>query len=342
MKELFVSGLAARENDTITEFFAAVSRQLRSKTDGSAYLALVLADRSGQIEGRLWEAATAGEFAQGDVIKLRGTVCRYNEKLQIKIEKIRRAEPDEYTLSDFVPNTTYDIGALWVQLERHADSLANPHLRGLVRAFLDDPEIAGRLRQAPAAKSLHHAWIGGLLEHIVSLLDLCDVTAAHYAAQGFSLDRDLLITGAILHDIGKLEELRWGTSFEYTVEGQLVGHISIGMGMVGSKVAAMPDFPPRLRLLVQHMILSHHGKLEFGSPKLPMIQEAIVLHYLDDLEAKMQTVRTELARSVGCGRGAGEMTDWVRALERPVLDARAFLDQDAGPARGPQEQEEAG
>lgn len=329
MKELFVSGLAARENDTITEFFVAASRQLRTKADASAYLALVLADRTGQIEARLWEAATAGEFAQGDVIKLRGTVCRYNEKLQIKVEKIRRAEPDEYTLADFVPTTTHDIEALWAQLEAHAASLTNPHLRGLVRAFLDDEAIAARLRQAPAAKSLHHAWIGGLLEHIVSLLDLCDVTAAHYAAQGFSLDRDLLLTGAILHDIGKLEELSWGTSFGYTVEGQLVGHISIGMGMVESKLAALPNFPPRLRLLVQHMILSHHGRLEFGSPKLPMIAEAIVLNHLDDLEAKMQIVRSAIEKAKDGGQPAGEMTDWVRALERPVLDARSFLDQDA-------------
>jgi 3'-5' exoribonuclease len=327
VKELFVSGLAARENDTITEFFVAAGRQLRTKADASAYLALVLADRSGQIEARLWEAATAGEFAQGDVIKLRGTVCRYNEKLQIKVEKIRRAEREEYSLADFVPTTTHDVEALWAQLEAQAASLTNPHLHGLVRAFLDDEAITARLRQAPAAKSLHHAWIGGLLEHIVSLLDLCDVTAAHYAAQGFSLDRDLLMTGAILHDLGKVEELSWGTSFGYTMEGQLVGHISIGMGMLERKLASLPEFPPRLRMLVQHLILSHHGRLEFGSPKLPMIAEAIVLNHLDDLEAKMQIVRSEIDKAKDSGRAPGEMTDWVRALERPVLDARAFLDQ---------------
>ncbi|HEY0785659.1 MAG TPA: HD domain-containing protein, partial [Acidobacteriaceae bacterium] len=156
---------------------------------------------------------------------------------------------------------------------------------------------------------------------IVSLLDICAFSATHYP----EVNRDLLLTGAILHDIGKLAELRWGTSFEYTIEGQLLGHISIGLAMFEQKVALVPDFPPRLRLLLQHMILTHHGRLEFGSPKLPMIPEALLLHYLDDLEAKMQTLRTELDRSAVGGREPGTMTDWVRALERPLLDTRAFL-----------------
>ena len=327
MKELSVAGLAARENETITEFFVATSRQLRTTAEGSAFLALTLGDRTGQIEARMWEADTAGEFVQGDVVKLRGIVCRYKDKLQIKVEKIRRAEPDEYTLADFVPTTTHSIDALWAELEGYVSGLSNPHLQMLVRAFLDDPTIAIPLRQAPAAKSLHHAWIGGLLEHIISLLGICEVAAAHYAAQGFSLDRDLLLTGAILHDIGKLEELRWGTSFEYTVEGQLIGHISIGIGMLERKLASLPDFPPRLRILLQHMILSHHGHLEFGSPKLPMIAEAIVLHYLDDLEAKMQLVRAELDKALAGGRAPGAMTDWVQAMDGPLLDARSFLEE---------------
>ena len=326
MKELSVAGLAARENETITAFFLATSRQLRTRADGTVYLALTLGDRTGQIEARMWEIEAAGEFAQGDVVKLRGMVCRYQEKLQLKVEKIRRAGADEFALADFVPTTKHSINALWAELEGYVGGLGNTHLRGLLQAFLDDPEIAIPLRAAPAAKSLHHAWIGGLLEHIVSLLGICDAAAAHYAAQGLPLDRDLLLTGAILHDIGKVEELRWGTSFEYTIEGQLVGHISIGLAMLERKLASMSDFPPRLRLLVQHMILSHHGRLEFGSPKPPMIVEAMVLHYLDDLEAKMQTVRSELDRAVSGGRAPGEMTDWVRALERPVLDTRGFLD----------------
>jgi 3'-5' exoribonuclease len=202
------------------------------------------------------------------------------------------------------------------------DSFTDPFLQRLVRCFLDDPETSALLRSAPAAKYLHHAWIGGLLEHIVSLLGLCDRVTPHYP----QVHRDLVMTGAILHDIGKLEELRWSMNFDYTLEGQLLGHITLGIAMIEKKIAAIPGFPPRLRLLVEHIVLSHHGKYEFGSPKLPMTPDAILFHYLDDLDAKMYSVRTELDRSAQQGRGADEMTDWVRALERPLLDSRPFLD----------------
>jgi 3'-5' exoribonuclease len=325
VKELYIEALAQLENQTVTGFFVAGTRQLRTKADGSVYLALTLCDRTGQLEGRMWEAAEAGEFQAGDVVKLRGQVCRYQDKLQIKLDKLRRADESldagQFELGDFVPKTVYDIDALWAKLLSYADSVTDPHLHQLLQLFLDDPAIAAALREAPAAKTLHHAWIGGLLEHVVSLANICSLAATHYP----DVNRDLLLTGAILHDIGKLVELRWGTSFEYTLEGQLLGHISIGLAMVEQKVALIPAFPPRLKLLVQHMILSHHGRLEFGSPKLPMIPEAMLLHYLDDLEAKMQTMRSELTRSAAAGRPPSTMTDWVRALERPILDTRAYL-----------------
>jgi 3'-5' exoribonuclease len=325
VKELYIDGLALLENQTVTGFFVATTRQLRTKADSSTYLALTLSDRTGQIEARMWEAAEAGEFKAGEIVKLRGLVCRYQEKLQIKVDKLRRADEATdaglFDLGDFVPKTEYDIDALWGKLEAYVAGFTDPYLKQLIQLFLDDPAIAPALREAPAAKTLHHAWIGGLLEHIVSLMDICALAAGHY----WGVNRDLLLTGAILHDIGKLSELRWGTSFEYTTEGQLLGHISIGLAMVDRKTALIPGFPARLKLLVQHMILSHHGRYEFGSPKLPMIPEAMLLHYLDDLEAKMQTMRSELARSVAGGRSAGAMTEWVRALERPVLDTHGFL-----------------
>ncbi len=325
MKELYIEGLSQLENQTVTGFFVAGMRQLRSKADGSTYLALTLCDRTGQIEARMWEADEAGEFKAGDVVKLRGQVCRYQEKLQIKVDKLRRADEAAdaglFEPGDFVPKTQYDIGELWTRLESYVASLTDAHLQQLLRLFLDDPKIALALREAPAAKALHHAWIGGLLEHVVSLLDICSLAATHYK----DTNRDLLLTGAILHDIGKLVELRWGAGFEYTMEGQLLGHISIGLAMVEQKAALIPGFPPRLKLLVQHMILSHHGQYEFGSPKLPMIPEAVLLHYMDDLEAKMQIMSNELKRAVAGGRAPGAMTDWVRALERPLLDTRGFL-----------------
>jgi 3'-5' exoribonuclease len=325
MKDLFANNLAPLENQTVTAYFVAVNRQVRTKADGSSYLSMTLCDRTGQLEGRMWEMRDAGEFQSGDIVKLRGSVSRYQEKLQIKIDRLRRADPDtdagEYELGDFVPKTTHDIEALWAKLSAYVASLTDPHLRALLEAFLADPAIEAGLREAPAAKALHHAWIGGLLEHIVSLLDLCDLAVRHYP----EVHRDLLLAGAMLHDIGKLHELRWGTSFSYSTEGQLLGHISIGAGMIDAKIAAIPGFPPRLRTLLLHIVLSHHGRLEFGSPKLPMIAEALLFHYLDDLEAKMQTVRSELKRAVDGGASGSEPTEYIRALERPLLDTRAYL-----------------
>lgn len=327
MKDPMVADLSARENQSITGFFAAGSKQVRSKKDGSRYFALTLADRTGQIEARVWDADSAGDFEPGDVVKIRGQVCRYNEKLQINVDKIRRASSDEFVLADFVPQSQRGLDEMWSELQAWIDGFTDPHLKVLLRSFMDDPAIAAAFREAPAAKGLHHAWIGGLLEHVLSLMGICELAARHYP----EVNRDLLLTGAVLHDIGKLRELRWGTSFDYTMEGQLLGHITIGVGMIEQKIAAIPDFPPEKRLLVEHLVLSHHGKYEFGSPKLPMTPEAIVLHYLDDLDAKIQTMRSEFERSQTGGRPPAEMTDWVRSMERPLLNSRAFLDQAARP-----------
>jgi len=326
MKDPLIANLAVHENQVITGFFAVAAKQVRSKKDGAPYFALTLADGTGQIEARMWETVEAGEFATGDIVKLRGQVCRYQEKLQINVEKIRKAHEDEFDLTDFVPKTTRDVDELWAELNGFVESFTDEHLKALLRSFLDDEELAAALRAAPAAKSMHHAWIGGLLEHVVSLLGICDLAAKHYAVH-----RDLLLTGAVVHDIGKLQELRWGTTFDYTLEGQLLGHITIGLGMVERRIAALPDFPPELRVLVSHLVLSHHGRYEFGSPKLPMIPEAVLLHYLDDMDAKMQTMRSEFIRNAANGRGAHEMTEWVRSMERPLLNTAAFLENGRKP-----------
>jgi 3'-5' exoribonuclease len=286
-------------------------------------MAVTLGDRTGQIESRMWEnfADAAPGFEQGDVVKVRAEVCRYNGRLQLNLEKLRRATSDEFELADYVPQTRKNVEELWSSLVRSVDSFSDLSLQTLVRSFLDDAAIAAAFREAPAAKSLHHAWMGGLLEHVVSLIGICELAAQHYP----EINRDLLLTGAILHDIGKLEELRWGTSFDYTLAGQLVGHITLGIAMIEKKLATLPDFPPPLRMLVEHMVLSHHGKLEFGSPKLPMIPEAVLLHYLDDLDAKMHTMRGEFERQEAQGGEAGEMTDWVRSMDRPLLNTATFL-----------------
>jgi len=323
MKEIFIADLAKFENQSVTAFFMASMKSLRDKKDGGKYLALILKDRTGEMEARMWDnaAEASPEFEQGDVVKLRAQVCRYQERLQLKVEKIRAALEGEYDPADFLPATTKDVDALWAELNGYVNSFRDPHLKALLRAFLDDPEIATAFRSAPAAKAMHHAWLGGLLEHVVSLMGVCELAAMHYP----EVHRDLLLTGALLHDIGKLHELVWKKSFDYTIEGQLLGHITIGYGMIEKKLETLKDFPPRLRVLVEHMVLSHHGRYEYGSPKLPMIPEAILLHYLDDMDAKMQTVRAEFARAASAGRDGDQMTEWVRALERPLLDTTGYL-----------------
>jgi 3'-5' exoribonuclease len=324
MKEIYVADVGKFENQAVVSFFAVSSKQVRSRKDGTGqYMALTLGDRTGQIESRMWEnfAEAAAGFEQGDVVKVRAEVCRYNGRLQLNLEKLRLAAADEVELADYVPHTQKNVEELWSTLVRTVDSFSDLSLQALLRSFLDDPVLAPALREAPAAKSLHHAWLGGLLEHVVSLVGICELAARHYP----EINRDLLLTGAMLHDIGKLEELRWGTSFDYTLQGQLVGHITLGIAMIEKKLAALPDFPPALRILVEHMVLSHHGKLEFGSPKLPMIPEAVLLNYLDDLDAKMHLMRSEFARHEAEGGEAGEMTDWVRAMDRPLLNTATFL-----------------
>ncbi|AXC11492.1 MptB, dihydroneopterin 2, 3 -cyclic phosphate phosphodiesterase [Acidisarcina polymorpha] len=323
MKDIFIADLSKFENQSVIAFFTASMKSLRDKKDGGKYLALILKDRTGEMEARMWDnaAEASPEFEQGDVVKLKALVCRYQERLQLKVERIRAAVDGEYDPVDFLPATTKDVDELWAELNGYIASFRDPHLQALLRAFLDDPEIAAAFRQAPAAKAMHHAWLGGLLEHVVSLMGVCELAARHYP----EIHRDLLLTGAMLHDIGKLQELVWKKSFDYTVQGQLLGHITIGYGMIEKKLATLPDFPPRLRTLVEHMVLSHHGRYEYGSPKLPMIPEAILLHYLDDMDAKMQTVRSEFDRSANSGRDGAQMTEWVRAMERPLLDTSGYL-----------------
>jgi 3'-5' exoribonuclease len=323
MKDFFVVDAARFDNEVVTTFFALSSLQVREKKQGGQYLALVLTDKTGSLEARMWDEVgdVLEHCGEGCYVKVQGQVSKYQGKFQITLTKMRLAAESEVDPADFMPATRFDVEEMWAELRGYVSGFANEDLRRLVLAFLDDEEFATAYKAAPAAKMLHHAWLGGLLEHVVTLVRVCRATAPFYP----EVDADLLVTGAILHDVGKVRELSWKNSFSYTLEGQMIGHISIAQGMLLEKVKGLEPFPERLRVLVEHMILSHHGKYEFGSPKLPMTPEAILLNVLDDLEAKMQAMRNEFARSEANGRGPGEMTEWVRSLERPVLDSKAYL-----------------
>jgi 3'-5' exoribonuclease len=309
-------------------YFLVLTKQQRTTKQNKAYLNLMLGDKTGPIEARVWELTDpriTKDFNRGDMVKVRGSISRYEDRAQMKVDQLRKAQAGEADKMDMLPATTQDVGALWRQLEASVESVANADLKRLLNALLADTELAQAYREAPAARQLHHAWLGGLLEHVVSLLGLADRVAAHYPL----LDRDLLVTGVILHDIGKIRELEWETGFDYTIEGVLLGHIQMGVNLVEKTIDALPDFPDRLRTLVLHMILSHHGKLEFGSPKLPMIPEALVLNFVDDLDAKMQAVASEFEKSAREGRAPDEMTGKVWALDqRQLLNTKAWLGED--------------
>ncbi len=326
MKDIFVADIAGFEDGrSFDGYFLLLSRQLRSTRANKPYLSLILCDKTGQIEGRVWDPADpriASDLQRGDFVKARGCVSRFDDRLQMKIEQLRRALPDETEKADMLPATSYDVDELWRELMGFVASFTEPNLKILLTTLLDDAALAQAYREAPAARQLHHAWLGGLLEHVVSLLKLADRVAPNYPI----LHRDLLLTGVILHDIGKVRELSWDAGFAYTVEGTLLGHIQMGIELVGKTIDSLPDFPPRLRALVVHMILSHHGKLEFGSPKLPMIPEALVLNFVDDLDAKMQAIMSEFERSSREGKAPDELTGKVWALDqRQLLDTRAYL-----------------
>jgi 3'-5' exoribonuclease len=317
MKPVYVVDLAA--DQTVTSFFLVCEKEIRSTREGKPFLRLELGDRTGSVEARMWDhfEDSAGQISRDDFVKVQARVEIYRNKTQLTLDRIRRAEPGEVDPADFFPHTAEDVEKLYALLREHAAAVTNPWLNRLLLSVVEDPELVPLLKRAPAAKSMHHAYLGGLLEHVVSLCGLCRAVAARYP----EIDADLLLTGAILHDIGKTRELGYERSFNYTTEGQLLGHIAIELEMVSKKIDTIEGFPPPLKALVQHLLLSHHGQYEFGSPKLPMFREALVLHYLDDLDSKLGAMRAAYA----VASGEDGWTAWNAALERRLLRAEEYL-----------------
>jgi 3'-5' exoribonuclease len=320
MKDFYISNAAEQENKVITSSFVVASKQVKAKKTGEPYLALTISDRTGQLEAKMWDnvAGVMEIFEQDDFIKVKGLLNKYNGRYQITIHKLRRLEEHEVDPADYLPKCPRDIEELWRELGGFVSTLQNPKLKALIEAFMADPEIAPAYKTAPAAKTLHHAYIGGLLDHVVSLFRLCDLAVRNYS----QIDRDLLLTGAFLHDIGKVHELSYGRSFAYTTRGQLLGHMVIELEMLHAKIAEVPGFPDELKTLLEHLIISHHGHYEFGSPKLPMFPEALMLHYLDDLDSKMESMRAHLERESGYDE---DWTGYNASLGRPLLNTRKFL-----------------
>jgi len=314
-------------NDEVLTTLLVHTKEIRQKKTGEPYLSLSLCDRTGEIDAKMWDnvAEVMNAFERDDFVKVKGRVQVYNNRLQLTIHKLRKLAGSEIDLADYLPASQRDPAEMLAELREIGASLQNPHLKALVEAFLSDEEIARLYQRAPAAKYIHHAYLGGLIEHVLSLCRLCRLAAGHYP----NLDADLLLAGAILHDVGKIYELSYERSFGYSNEGQLVGHIAIGLRLLEQKLRQLPEFPARLRLLVEHLVVSHHGALEFGSPKLPAFPEALVLHYLDDLDAKLDCMRAILEQD---RQIEGHWTSYSTALERMLLKKWKYLaegDEDA-------------
>jgi len=320
MKDFYICDCARHENKIITSNFVVVLKQIKPKKSGEPYLALTLGDRSGQIEAKMWDNVeeVLEAFDQDDYIKIKGLINKYKQRFQLTIHKLRKLGESEVEFDDYLPKTTKDIDELWRTLRDFVGTFQNPHLKSLVETFMADPEIAAAYRSAPAAKTLHHAYIGGLLDHVVSLFRSCDLMCRNYP----QINRDLLLTGAFLHDIGKVHELTYNRSFSYTTKGQLLGHMIIELEMLQDKLALTPGFPDELKTLVEHLIISHHGQYEFGSPKLPMFPEALMLHYLDDLDSKMEAMRAQFERESVLD---SPWTSYNASLGRPLLNTERFL-----------------
>jgi len=320
MKEFYICDCTRHENKIITSNFVVVSKQIKPKKTGEPYLALTLGDRSGQLEAKMWDNVeeVLNVFEQDDFVKVKGLVNKYKNRFQLTIHKLRKLGETEIEFSEYLPKTTKNVDELWQSLADFIASFQNPHLKALVQAFMSDPEIAAAYRNAPAAKTLHHAYIGGLLDHVVSLCRSCDLVCRNYP----QVNRDLLLTGVFLHDIGKIHELAYNRSFSYTTRGQLLGHMIIELEMLQVKLALVPDFPAELKILIEHLIISHHGQYEFGSLKLPMFPEPLLLHYMDDLDSKMEAMRAHFEREADL---ESPWTSYNASLGRPLLNSTKFL-----------------
>ncbi|NLX20826.1 MAG: HD domain-containing protein [Phycisphaerae bacterium] len=314
----YVNQLAA--GDLIdNQVFLISSKDLRTTSNGSLYIHCVLCDRTGQILGRIWQATETmyADMPEGGFLRFKGRVENYKGNLQFIVDAIQPVDTATIDLGDFMPQTAEDIGQMFERVKTILRHIKNPHLLRLVKAFVTDEELMARFRKAPAAVQLHHAFIGGLLEHTRNVLELALLVIPRYP----DVSLDLVLAGVFLHDIGKTAELSYETNFAYTSEGQLVGHIVQATLWIDQKIRAIDaetgtPFPQDLRAALIHIVLAHHGQYEFGSPKLPAIPEAIAIHHLDNLDAKLQLYLQKIKTDNDAA------SDWTAYI--PSLSTRIF------------------
>jgi 3'-5' exoribonuclease len=291
MKKRFITDI--RAGDVVDDIFVLSEKILSQKRDGNNFLNITLSDKTGSLKGVVWDDVdriTAG-ISSGDFVHINGSVGEYRGALQVIIKKMGPIPADHVDPTDFLPQTSRDIEGMFDRLSRITDSIETEHLKRLVDAFWKDEEFVSKFKTAPAAKKMHHAYIGGLLEHTLSMVSLADKIAGHYSG----VDRDLLLVGAIFHDIGKIDEYEYQFKIDYSDKGRLLNHIVIGLKMVDEKLSEIEQFPEDQVLLLKHMIVSHHGAREFGSPEPPKTIEAVLLNYIDEIDSKVNGIRDFIA-----------------------------------------------
>jgi len=291
MKQSFIGNLKAGES--VDDIFVLAEKNMAHKRDGANYLNVTLADKSGQVKGVVWDNVDhiVQNVGSGDFVRVKGSISEYRGALQFVVKDMAVCSPEEVVPADFLPATTRDVEKMFARLTEVTASIEDPFLKKLFDLFWLDDTLAARFKKAPAAKKMHHAYLGGLLEHTLSMVLLADRIAGHYGG----LDRDLLIAGAVLHDIGKVDEFEYSSRIEYSDEGRLISHIVIAIQMLEEKLRDIDAFPRERANLLKHMIISHHGTREFGSPEPPKTIEAVLLHFIDEIDSKVNGIREFMA-----------------------------------------------
>jgi 3'-5' exoribonuclease len=291
MKKRFITDI--RAGDRVDDIFVLSEKILSQKKDGNNFLNITLSDKTGTIKGVVWDNVDqiAAGITSGDFAHVNGSVSEYRGTLQVVIKIMEPFPSDRIDPSDFLPQTSRDIEGMFKRLVKRMESITTDYLKALIDAFFKDKEFVNKFKTAPAAKKMHHAYIGGLLEHTLSMTSLAEKIAGHYSG----IDRDLLLSGAILHDIGKIDEFEYQFKIDYSDKGRLLNHIVIGLKMVDEKLSGIKHFPEDQVLLLKHLIVSHHGTREFGSPEPPKTIEAVLLNYIDEIDSKVNAIRDFIA-----------------------------------------------
>ncbi len=328
-KTIYVNQL--KERDRVESIFLVRDKITAMAKNGKPYMTLKMMDRTGEVEGRIWDQVDhfSSQFEKNDFILVNAKASIYMGKMQLIVQDLKKIDESQIDLGDFLPVSQRSTAEMRSELDTILESLTNPHIEALLRAFFDDPEFFALYSKAPAAKAMHHVFLGGLLEHSLAVVGLAVDVAVRYP----QVNRDLLICGALLHDVGKVSELSYQRSFDYTDEGKLLGHIVLGVQMVEDRVRQIADFPAELSMLIKHLLLSHHGQYDFGSPKRPKFLEAVILNFIDDLDSKINGVQTHIDKEPD---KEGNWTNYHRLYDRYFYKGSVSpAQQEKAPASSP-------